>query len=48
MMTILLPIPPQKQKLSFFFVPYEICDDYVNFKCEVAVKSNDSVLEFRN
>lgn len=46
-MTLSLPIPGQKQKFSFFYIPYTIEEGYSNFKGEVAMRETDSIRDFR-
>lgn len=46
-MTLSLPIPGKKEKVSFFFIPYKLGRDYVNNKGEVHLRESDSVREFR-
>jgi hypothetical protein len=48
-MTLSLPIPGKKEKISFFYIPYDLnVNDYTNFKGEVFMRETDSVLEFRD
>jgi len=46
-MTLSLPIPGKKEKLAFFYIPYNISKDYVNHKGEVYLRDSDSVRSFR-
>jgi hypothetical protein len=47
MMTMLLPIPAEKKPITFFYVPYNLCDGYVNNRGELTVRSNETVMDFR-
>ena len=46
-MTLPLPIPGKKEKLSFFFIPYNITADYTNNKGEIFLRETESIVEFR-
>jgi Ubiquitin carboxyl-terminal hydrolase len=46
-MTLPLPIPGKKEKLSFFFIPYNLTKDYTNYKGEIFLRETESILEFR-
>eukprot|EP00347_Sterkiella_histriomuscorum_P023008 403336310 len=46
-MTLSLPIPGKKEKVEFFFVPYNITPQYVNFKGEVFMRELDTISDFR-
>lgn len=47
-MTLSLPIPGKKEKLSFFYIPYDLnIKDYTNFKGEVFMRETDSINDFR-
>ena len=47
MMTISLPIPAPKKKISFFFVPYNVGDDYMNQQGNILLGQNDNFRAFR-
>lgn len=47
MLAMLLPIPAPKQKVSLFFVPYDVKEGYINFSCQVQMRGNDSMMELR-
>ena len=46
-MTLSLPIPGKKEKISFFFIPYDITSTYKNYKGEIFLRESDSVRDFR-
>lgn len=47
-MTLSLPIPGKKERLSFFYIPYEMHQEsYTNLKGEVFLRETDTVAEFR-
>lgn len=46
-MTLSLPIPGKKEKVGFFFVPYNITPEYKNFKGEVFMRESDTICDFR-
>ena len=48
MMTMSLPIPSKKQKISFYYVPYDIKKDYINKSGELMLRATDSFQEFRS
>lgn len=47
MLAMLLPIPAPKQKVSLFFVPYDLQEGYINLSCQVQMRANDSMMELR-
>lgn len=47
MMTVMLPIPIVKKPLQFFFVPYNIKEDYVNLNGEVFLRPSDTIMTLR-
>jgi ubiquitin carboxyl-terminal hydrolase 4/11/15 len=47
MMTMLLPIPEKSQHLSFFFVPYQITDKYINKSGSVVIRPNRRIMDLR-
>lgn len=47
MMTMMLPIPAQKQSFKLFYIPYDIKDGYVNYSGEVQMRSTDTITTFR-
>jgi ubiquitin C-terminal hydrolase len=48
-MTLLAPIPGLKQKVEFFYIPYDINTqpEYYNFRGEVYLRDNDNMSHFR-
>lgn len=46
-MTLSLPIPGKKERIGFFFIPYNIHSDYKNFKGEVFMRESETVRDFR-
>lgn len=46
-MTLSLPIPGKKKKFSFFFVPYEINEGYVNYSGEIFLRDTETIADFR-
>eukprot|EP00347_Sterkiella_histriomuscorum_P018454 403345455 len=46
-MTLSLPIPGKKERVGFFFVPYNITPEYKNFKGEVFMRESDTISDFR-
>lgn len=46
-LTLSLPIPGKKEKISFFYIPYHIDESYKNFKGEIRIKDSDSIRDFR-
>jgi hypothetical protein len=46
-MTVMLPIPIVKKPLQFFFVPYNIKEDYVNLNGEVYLRPEDTIMTLR-
>jgi hypothetical protein len=46
-MTLSLPIPGKKEKLAFFYVPYNLGEDYINNKGEVFMSETDNIRNFR-
>jgi hypothetical protein len=46
-MTLSLPIPGKKEKISFFYIPHHIGNDYVNNKGEVYMRESESIRTFR-
>lgn len=46
-MTLSLPIPGKKEKLEFFFIPYNISPAYKNHKGTVFLRDTESVRDFR-
>jgi len=46
-MTLSLPISGKKKKLSFFFIPYEMKDGYVNHSGHIFLRETESIYELR-
>ncbi len=46
-MTLSLPIPGKKTKVTFYYVPYTLDLSYYNNKGDVYIRETDSVREFR-
>ena len=47
MMTMLLPIPPPKVTISFFYLPYVISEGYVNLSGRLTLSQNDTLADLR-
>lgn len=47
MMTMLLPIPGKKELVKFFYLPYDVKENYMNANAEITVRSSDTWAEFR-
>lgn len=48
-MTLSLPIPGKKEKIKFFYIPYNMnIPDYSNFSGDVLVRESDFITDFRN
>lgn len=48
MMTMSLPIPGKKELLKFYYVPYHISENYINYVAEISIRSSDTWAEFRD
>ena len=48
LMTIMLPIPAKKDKISFFYLPYNIKDGYINNRVEIMMRGTDLVSQLRD
>lgn len=48
MMTMLLPIPEKKQQLSFFFIPYNITENYINKSGSLVIRANERIMDLRH
>ena len=47
-MTLSLPIPGKKEKIQFFYIPYNMnIKDYTNFKGEAFLRETESIYDFR-
>lgn len=46
-MTLSLPIPGKKERIGFFYIPYNITPNYVNNKGEVFLRETDTVRDLR-
>lgn len=46
-MTLSLPIPGKKEKITFFLIPYNITENYTNQKGEVFLRETESIYDFR-
>jgi hypothetical protein len=47
MMTMSLPIPSKKQKVNFYYVPYDIKNNYVNYSGELMLRTTDTFSDLR-
>ena len=47
MMTMLLPIPPPKVTISFFYLPYDISEGYLDLSGKLTLSQNDTLADLR-
>ena len=47
MMTIMLPIPAPKKKITFFYIPYNVDEGYMNNNGSIMLGQNDNFKAFR-
>lgn len=44
---MLLPIPGKKETVRFYYVPYDIKENYMNKQAEIVIRTSDTWMEFR-